>query len=155
IKVVPERVVLTASTSEAYSILFKLLCAPDGDAVMLPVPSYPLFEHLTELDGVRHIQYRLEFQSRWAIDFDTLESGWTNSVRAILAVSPNNPTGSLLSGPELCSLAERCAGRDAALVLDEVFIDYPLASSARVAAVPLGCLTFRLGGLSKSAGLPQ
>jgi alanine-synthesizing transaminase len=155
ITVAPERVVLTASTSEAYSILFKLLCAPDGDAVMLPVPSYPLFEHLTGLDGVRSIQYRLEFHGRWAIDVDTLDAGWTNTVRAILAVSPNNPTGSMLRGSELRGMAERCAARDAALILDEVFIDYPIASNDDVPTVPRGCLTFRLGGLSKSAGLPQ
>jgi aspartate/methionine/tyrosine aminotransferase len=155
IKVAPERVVLTASTSEAYSVLFKLLCAPDGDAVRLPTPSYPLFEHLTGLDGVQSIPYRLEFHGRWAIDFDTLDDGWTDTVRAILAVSPNNPTGSMLIGPELSRLAERCAARDAALILDEVFIDYPISATAAVPVVPRDCLTFRLGGLSKSAGLPQ
>lgn len=155
IKVALEQVVLTASTSEAYSILFKLLCAPAGDAVMLPIPSYPLFEHLTGLDGVRAIPYRLEFHGRWAIDFDTLDAGWTDTVRAILAVSPNNPTGSILTGPELKGLAERCAARDSALVLDEVFIDYPISANAPEPDVPRKCLTFRLGGLSKSAGLPQ
>ncbi len=155
IKVAPEQVVLTASTSEAYSILFKLLCAPEGDSVMLPRPSYPLFEHLTGLDGVRSIPYRLEFHGRWAIDFDTLDAGWTDTVRAILAVSPNNPTGSILTGPELRGLVERCAARDSALILDEVFIDYPISANAAGPAIPHECLTFRLGGLSKSAGLPQ
>jgi alanine-synthesizing transaminase len=155
IKVAPEQVVLTASTSEAYSILFKLLCAPEGDSVMLPRPSYPLFEHLTGLDGVRSIAYRLEFHGRWAIDFDTLDAGWTDTVRAILAVSPNNPTGSILTGPELRGLVDRCAARDSALILDEVFIDYPISASAPGPAIPHECLTFRLGGLSKSAGLPQ
>ncbi len=155
IKVAPERVVLTASTSEAYSILFKLLCAPHGDAVMLPIPSYPLFEHLTGLDGVRPIQYRLDFHGRWAIDFDTLDDGWTDTVRGILAVSPNNPTGSILTASELHGLVDRCASRHAALIIDEVFIDYRISSDAIVPAVPSGCLTFRLGGLSKSAGLPQ
>ena len=67
----PERIVLTASTSEAYSILFKLLCNPSGDSVMVPVPSYPLFDHLTALDGVHAIPYRLEYHGRWAVDFDS------------------------------------------------------------------------------------
>src|SRR5689334_8680644 len=155
IKVAPEQVVLTASTSEAYSVLFKLLCAPEGDAVMLPIPSYPLFEHLTALDGVGQIPYRLEFHGRWAIDFDTVDARWSDTVRAVLAVSPNNPTGSVLNGEELAGLSERCSSRDAALIIDEVFIDYPLSDAVRPPIGVPGCLAFRLGGLSKSAGLPQ
>jgi alanine-synthesizing transaminase len=155
IKVAPEQVVLTASTSEAYSILFKLLCAPHGDAVMLPIPSYPLFDHLTALDGVRPIQYRLDFHGRWAIDFDTLDGGWNDTVRGVLAVSPNNPTGSMLTGAELAGLVDRCAAREAALIIDEVFVDYPLSVNGLVPAAVRDCLMFRLGGLSKSAGLPQ
>jgi alanine-synthesizing transaminase len=155
ITVAPERVVLTASTSDAYSVLFKLLCAPDGDAVMLSVPSYPLFDHLTRLDGVRSIPYRLEYHGRWAIDFDTLDKGWTDTVRAVLAVNPNNPTGSMLTGAELAALAERCAARDAALIIDEVFADYPLSAREPCHRDRSVCLSFRLGGLSKSAGLPQ
>src|SRR5215213_7804416 len=156
INVAPDSVVLTSSTSEAYSVLFKLLCAPEGDAVMLPLPSYPLFDHLTQLDGVRPISYRLHYEGRWAVDFDTLDTGWTDSVRAVLAVSPNNPTGSVLTEEELEEFSRRCAGRDAALIIDEVFADYPL--DRRDAAPRRGradCLTFRLGGLSKAAGLPQ
>ena len=155
IKVAADRVVLTSSTSEAYSALFKLLCAPAGDAVMVPAPSYPLFEHLTGLDGVHSIPYRLEFHRRWAIDFDTLDDGWSDSVRAVLAVNPNNPTGSMVSDSETMDLAMRCAKRDAALILDEVFIDYPLSGDRSPARRIDECLTFRLGGLSKSAGLPQ
>jgi aspartate/methionine/tyrosine aminotransferase len=155
INVAPERVVLTASTSEAYSVLFKLLCDPHGDAVMLPVPSYPLFEHLTRLDGVSAIPYRLDYHGRWAIDFDTLDSGWTDTVRAVLAVSPNNPTGSVLTGGELAALQGRCAERNAALIVDEVFADYPLEPPASLECPPPATLTFHLGGLSKSAGLPQ
>ena len=155
VNVAPERVVLTASTSDAYSLLFKLLCAPDGDAVMLPIPSYPLFDHLTRLDGVRSIPYRLEYQGRWAIDFEALDRGWTDTVRAVLAVSPNNPTGSRLTAAELAALTERCEVRDAALIIDEVFADYPLSAQEFVHPDRPACLTFRLGGLSKSAGLPQ
>jgi alanine-synthesizing transaminase len=155
IKVAADRIVLTASTSEGYSLLFKLLCAPAGDAVMVPVPSYPLFEHLTGLEGVRSIPYRLEFHGRWAVDFDTLDDGWNDSVRAVLAVSPNNPTGSVVNDSEMTDLATRCSKRDAALIVDEVFIDYALTRASAPAAAVSDCLTFRLGGLSKSAGLPQ
>jgi alanine-synthesizing transaminase len=155
INVAPDAIVLTASTSDAYSVLFKLLCAPDGDAVMLPVPSYPLFDHLTRLDGVRPIPYRLEYDGRWGIDFDTLDSGWTDTVRAVLAVSPNNPTGSMLTDEEHAALEERCAFRGAALIIDEVFADYTLADRLPSHHHRPVCLSFRLGGLSKSAGLPQ
>jgi alanine-synthesizing transaminase len=154
----PGRIVLTSSTSEAYSLLFKLLCRPDGDAVMVPVPSYPLFEQLTALDGVRPIPYRLEYHGRWVLDDEDLDRAWSDTVRAVLAVSPNNPTGSVLSADELEALAARCGARDAALIVDEVFSDYPLTDAredSRAAHSPPRCLTFRLGGLSKSAGLPQ
>lgn len=152
----PGRIVLTSSTSEAYSVLFKLLCAPSGDAVMVPVPSYPLFEHLTQLDGVDRIVYRLDYHGRWAVVAEDLDRCWTKNVRAVLGVSPNNPTGSIFAGDELADLSARCAERGAALVLDEVFADYPLSAEQRPPP-PLAteCLTFRLGGLSKSAGLPQ
>jgi alanine-synthesizing transaminase len=154
--VAPDRVVLTASTSEAYSVLFKLLCAPSHDAVLVPVPSYPLFDHLTRLDGVGSIPYRLEYHGRWTVDFDSMEAAWRPNVRAVIAVSPNNPTGSILSFEELRQLGDICARRAAALILDEVFIDYPISREAARRSCPdLDCLTFRLGGLSKSAGLPQ
>ncbi len=158
IGVARDRIVLTASTSEGYSLLFKLLCAPQGDGVMVPVPSYPLFDHLTRLDGVRSVPYRLDYHGRWSVDFDSVDSGWDRSVRAVLAVSPNNPTGSVLTAAELQGLSMRCAERDAALIVDEVFADYPLADPVRLKADTTGagpCLTFHLGGLSKSAGLPQ
>ena len=121
-----DRIVLTASTSEAYSLLFKLLCAPAGDAVLVPVPSYPLFEHLTRLDGIDAAAYALHYDGRWWVDFESLDRMWTAETRAVLAVSPNNPTGSLLSAEEVSALAQRCAARNAALILDEVFADYPL-----------------------------
>jgi alanine-synthesizing transaminase len=154
ISVAADRIVLTASTSEAYSLLFKLLCRSQGDDVMIPVPSYPLFDHLTALDGVRPIPYRLEYHGRWAIDMPGVDRAWTSRVRALLAVSPNNPTGSVIRQDELESLTERCGAREAALIVDEVFADYPLAEPIAI-AVSDGCLTFRLGGLSKSVGLPQ
>ena len=106
---------LTASTSEAYSVLFKLLCAPEGDQVLVPAPSYPLFDHLTALDGVGAAQYALHYDGRWWVDFDTLDAAWGPLTRAVLAVSPNNPTGSIVSGEEWQGLTERCAARNAAL----------------------------------------
>lgn len=155
INVAPDRIVLTASTSEAYSVLFKLLCAPSGNAVLVPVPSYPLFEHLTRLDGIRCIPYRLEYHGRWTIDSGSVLAAWNPDVRALLAVSPNNPTGSILSAGELQQLAGTCADRGAALILDEVFSDYTIGAPPPAADDRFDCLTFRLGGLSKSAGLPQ
>jgi len=150
-------IVLTASTSEAYSLLFKLLCDP-GDEVLVAQPSYPLFDHLTRLDAVRARPYRLEYHGTWMLDVDGVARAVTPRTRAILAVSPNNPTGSFLSADEIDALGEICAARDLALIGDEVFADYvmeegdgcPVSMLARPRA-----LTFGLGGLSKSAGLPQ
>ena len=157
ISVAEDRIVLTASTSEAYSLLFKLLCAPTDDDVLVPAPSYPLFDHLTQLDGVRARQYALEYHGRWELDTASVDAAWTDRTRAVLAVSPNNPTGSWLAVQELQNLRSRCAARDAALIVDEVFADYPLDERA-VPDPPRtrnDCLAFYLGGLSKSAGLPQ
>ena len=154
----PEHIVLTASTSEAYSLLFKLLCAPAGDEVLVPVPSYPLFEHLTRLDGVEAAAYALRYDGRWWVDFESVDRMWSPETRAVLAVSPNNPTGSMLSSEETRALADRCAARGAALIVDEVFADYLLddgSPGSEDPGVHPSCLTFRLGGLSKSAALPQ
>jgi alanine-synthesizing transaminase len=159
-----DRIALTASTSEAYSLLFKLLCEPAEDRVLVPVPSYPLFDHLTRLDGVITDGYALDYHGRWSVDLSSVDRAWTERTRAVLAVSPNNPTGSMLSDVEFEELSARCAQRDAALIVDEVFADYPLAAHAEPRTASYGprtparaarCLTFRLGGLSKSAGLPQ
>ena len=153
-----DRIVLTASTSEAYSILFKLLCDPGGSAVLTPVPSYPLFDHLTRLDGVEQRPYPLELHGDWTIDLAALDRAWTAATRAVLAVTPNNPTGSLLHECDADELSHRCASRDAALILDEVFCDYRLEkddATEPAALVTPRCLLFRLGGLSKTVGLPQ
>jgi alanine-synthesizing transaminase len=156
IQIATDRIVLTASTSEAYSLLFKLLCGPGGDSVLAPAPSYPLFDHLSRLEGVSLASYRLEYHGRWILDVDTLDRVWTSRVRAVLAVSPNNPTGSLLTRDELKELDIRCSERDAALIIDEVFGDFGLEEGIPAsAACTTAALTFRLGGLSKSAGLPQ
>src|SRR5437870_3783996 len=158
IDVAPDRIVLTASTSEAYSILFKLL-ADAGDDVLAPRPSYPLFDHLTRLDLVVTRPYDLDIHGRWAIDFASVERAITSRTRAVLVVSPNNPTGSFLTGGELNRLSTICTLRNVAIIADEVCADYELeagaaATAGRVAGRDAG-LAFALGGLSKSIGLPQ
>jgi aspartate/methionine/tyrosine aminotransferase len=158
VAVPPARIVLTASTSDAYSLLFKLLANP-GDDVLVPRPSYPLFDHLTRLDLVVTRPYDLDVHGGWAIDFASIERAITPRTRAVLVVSPNNPTGSFVREAELDRLAALCAPRDIAIIADEVFADYELepgaAAAAGRAASRGDVLAFALGGLSKSAGLPQ
>jgi hypothetical protein len=151
----PEQVVLTASTSEAYSWLFKLLCDP-GDSVLVPRPSYPLFDHLTALEGVHAAAYDLEYHGRWSIDMSSLAAA-PATVRALLVVSPNNPTGSYLSIDELTQVTRICHDRGWALIVDEVFADYPLDADTPLTdiATRSDVLTFSLAGLSKTVGLPQ
>ena len=150
------RIVLTASTSEAYSLLFKLLCDP-GDAVLAPRPSYPLIEHLTQLDAVSLEHYHLEFHGRWELDAEELrERVRTLRPRAIIMINPNNPTGSVVRDAELDAVAAIAHHHDVALISDEVFADYPIAGPPPASALrQQRVLTFALGGLSKSVGLPQ
>jgi aspartate/methionine/tyrosine aminotransferase len=149
----PERIVLTASTSEAYAFLFKLLCDP-GDEVLVPQPSYPLFEHLLGLEAVKAASYPLAYDGRWHLQPSALRQARTERTRALLVVHPNNPTGSYLKRGELAQLAQL----GVPIVSDEVFAPYPLcddperAQSAREAEA---ALVFSLHGLSKLAGLPQ
>jgi aspartate/methionine/tyrosine aminotransferase len=152
----PGCIVLTASTSEAYSFLFKLLCEP-GDEVLVPVPSYPLFDHLCRLDGVGVRTYPLEYHGTWSPDVAAMAAAVTPRTRAVLVVSPNNPTGSLVGRDDLRAIAGVCRARDLALVGDEVFADYLIDPRPDRASVlqQQEALTFALGGLSKSAGLPQ
>ena len=153
-----DRIVLTASTSDAYSVLFKLL-AEAGEEVLVPRPSYPLFDHLTRLDVVAAQPYDLEYHGVWSIDIASVERAISPRTRALLLVTPNNPTGSFVTPDELDRLAALCAPRDLAIIADEVFADYELepgaAAAAGRAAARRDVLTFSLGGLSKSAGLPQ
>jgi len=158
IPVAAERIVLTASTSEAYSLLFKLLADP-GDDVLVPRPSYPLFEHLARLDGLSVRPYDLDYHGVWSIDMTSVESALTPRTRALLVVNPNNPTGSFVKRHEMTQLVHICAERRIALIADEVFADYDLepdAASDRGRVMDRDeTLVFSLGGLSKSVGLPQ
>lgn len=155
----PDSIFLTASTSEAYSYLFKLLADP-GDEVLAPQPSYPLFDFLAALDSARLIPYPLNYDEAagWRINFERLQAAIDSRTRAIVVVNPNNPTGSFLKRRELAELNALCAGRNLALIVDEVFSDYGRGEDADRVQTTVGnegCLTFALGGLSKIAGLPQ
>lgn len=157
IAVPADRVVLTASSSESYSMLFKLLCDP-GDSVLVPTPGYPLFAHLGSLDAVSIRPYATEFHGTWQIDLGGIGRAIDRTTRAVLVVSPGNPTGAFLKRDELEALSALCAEHDLALVCDEVFADFPVdpaPSAVPSALVEVGALVFALGGLSKSVGLPQ
>ena len=150
----PEQIVLTASTSEAYAFLFKLLCEP-GEKVLTPLPSYPLFEHLARVEGVGAAPYHLEPEAGWRLDLGEI-AGAGDAVRAVIIVHPNNPTGSYVTVADAAALAGVCRQRGWALIADEVFLDYPLdGGSAATFSATADALTFTLGGLSKSVGLPQ
>ncbi len=148
---------LTASTSEAYSWLFKLLCDP-GDEILVPRPSYPLFEYLANLESVRVRQYSLRYDEGWWLPPGELDTHLTDRTRAVVVVNPNNPTGSYLKRAEAARLIDLCASRHIAIISDEVFADYRFSDSPDLVttlATTRDALTFSLGGLSKSLGLPQ
>ena len=153
----PACVFLTASTSESYGWLFKLL-ADAGDEVLVPRPSYPLFEFLAQMELVGVIQYPLVYSDGWSIDLDALAQAVTGRTRAIVLVNPNNPTGSFVKHGELERLVELCEERGLALISDEVFADYRFGPDPERVPSLTGIdevLTFCLSGLSKVAGLPQ
>jgi aspartate/methionine/tyrosine aminotransferase len=157
VHVPPEDVFLAASTSEAYAFLFKLLGDP-GDAVLVPRPSYPLLEYLGGLESVRVDGYPLAYDGEWHLDLRALEAAVDARTRAVVVVHPNNPTGHFLKQAEAEALAGLCAERGLAIVSDEVFADYALRPDSRRVTSLAGdgpALTFTLGGLSKSCGLPQ
>jgi alanine-synthesizing transaminase len=163
----PDRIVLTASSSESYGFLFKLSCDP-GDAVLVPEPSYPLFEYLARLEGVVPLGYRLAFDGVWHIDFASVAEAalaarqMGHRPRAIVVVNPNNPTGSFIKRDELARLATFSEEAGLAIISDEVFSPYPSATDPTrvpmVAVEPMLATAgpaFSLGGLSKACGLPQ
>ena len=157
----PDNLILTTSTSEAYSFLFRLLCDP-GDTVLVPAPSYPLFDFLADLHDVKLEPYELVYDHGWQIDFHSAQaaieraSSTASRCRAVLAVHPNNPTGSFVTPLEAGELNRICAANDMAIVADEVFLDYSLAKDPPLTLSSNSTvLTFTLSGLSKISGLPQ
>lgn len=177
IRVDAERIVLTTSTSEGYSFVFRLLCNA-GDELLVPKPSYPLFEFLADLQDVKLVPYPLLYDHGWQMDFPSLEKAVTERTRGVVVVHPNNPTGSYVHAEEIGLLNTFCQSRGLALIADEVFLDYQLgeisggkavefrSTGQPEAAVPTGrmrasfagnqaVLTFTLSGLSKISALPQ
>lgn len=153
----PEHIVLTASTSESYSHLLRLLCDP-GDDLLIAQPSYPLFDYLADLADVRLRTFPYFFDHGWHLDIAALEQAITPRTRALVVVHPNNPTGHPVPAAEREELRRLCARHGLALIVDEVFLDYPLRAGASItsfAAEPAPVLTFVLSGLSKLAALPQ
>jgi len=151
----PERIILTAGTSEAYSYILRLLCE-QGDEILCPAPSYPLLEYVAGLNDARLVPYPLFYDHGWQVDLAVLRAALTPRSRAVLVVHPNNPTGSFVKPAETAELHEICAQREMAIVADEVFLDY--ASDSRphsTFAFDSPALTFTLSGLSKISALPQ
>ena len=153
----PEKILLTASTSESYSHIFRLLCDA-GDEVLVAQPSYPLFEYLADLADITLCPYPLFYDHGWWIDIVALEGAITPRTRAIVLVHPNNPTGHPVSQREREQLYEICIRYGLSLIVDEVFLDYPIDATAQLlsfAQGPAPALTFVLSGLSKIVALPQ
>jgi alanine-synthesizing transaminase len=150
-------VVLTASSSEAYAHLFKVLCDP-GDAILVPRPSYPLFQFLADLESTTVEPYAVTYDGTWHLRPSDVAAAVTARTRAVVVVAPNNPTGAYMKKDEWAALARFCGDRGLAVISDEVFADFPLRDDpARVATLAGGgdALTLCLGGLSKSCALPQ
>jgi alanine-synthesizing transaminase len=151
----PGRIVLTSSTSEAYNYVFRLLCDV-GDEVLVPAPSYPLFEYLADLADIRPASYPLLYDQGWQIDFAALSAALSSRSKALMVVHPNNPTGSFVKRQEAQRLVDICARRDLAIIADEVFLDYADGDGLQCSfASDSPALTFILSGLSKISLLPQ
>jgi len=155
VRVVPDQVVLTTSTSEAYSYLFRLLCDA-GAEVLVPQPGYPLFDFLADLDDVRIRPAPLVYDHGWQIDAEGFRRAMTPETRAIMLVHPNNPTGHFTKRWETEELARLCQEFDLSLIVDEVFLDYGFEGTAESFAAGIeGTPVYVASGLSKIAGLPQ
>jgi len=159
--VLPDDMVLTTSTSEAYSFVFRLLCNP-GDALLAPTPSYPLFDFLADLQDVKLVAYDLLYDHGWQIDFQSLQTAIDGvqatggKCRAVLVVHPNNPTGSYVKAYEAEQLNRICTANHLAIIADEVFLDYSLAQTpVQTFSANRDVLTFNLSGLSKISAMPQ
>ena len=151
----PDAIVLTTSTSEGYSYVFRLLCNAE-DEILVPKPSYPLFEFLADLQDVKLVPYPLLYDHGWQIDFPSLYKAVNHRTRAVVVVHPNNPTGSFVAEEERSALNQFCREYNLALIADEVFLDYAHDGVPRSTFVTgRDALTFTLSGLSKISGLPQ
>ena len=147
--------ILTTSTSEAYSFVFRILCNP-GEEILIPAPSYPLFNFLADIQDVKLVRYPLIYDHGWAIDFPGLEQTITSRTRGVIVVNPNNPTGHFCKREDVARLNQICSARQMAIVADEVFLDFALNSRRPPSfASNHGALTFTMSGLSKASGLPQ
>jgi len=150
-----EDMILTTSTSEAYSYIFRTLCDP-GDEVLIPSPSYPLFDFLADIQDVSLVRYPLLYDHGWQIDFHALEQAITPRTRGVIVVHPNNPTGHFAKRADIAKLNSICAAGEMVIVADEVFLDFPLDENRPASfAANRGAPTFTLSGLSKISGLPQ
>lgn len=150
-----EDIFLTTSTSEAYTYVFRTLCDPE-DELLIPEPSYPLFEFLADIQDVRLARYPLVYDYGWQIDFHALENAITPRTRGVIVVHPNNPTGHFCKPGEMRKLNEICARSEIAIIADEVFLDFALKQTQPATfAANAGALTFTMSGLSKICGLPQ
>jgi alanine-synthesizing transaminase len=151
----PEQLVLTSSTSEGYSYVFRLLCNP-GDELLVPQPSYPLFEFLADLQDVKLVPYPLIYDHGWQMDFPSMRKAVSPATRGVVVVHPNNPTGSYVQPHEADLMNSFCREYGLALIADEVFLDYAHDRKSRKSfAANQNVLTFTLSGLSKISGLPQ
>jgi alanine-synthesizing transaminase len=150
-----EDIFLTTNTSESYSYIFRTLCDP-GDELLIPSPSYPLFDFLADIQDVSLVRYPLVYDHGWQIDFYALEQAITPRTRGIIVVHPNNPTGHFAKHAEMAKLNSICSTREIAIIADEVFLDYSLEGDRPASFVAnRGAPTFTLSGLSKISGLPQ
>jgi len=170
-----EDILLTTSTSEAYSYVFRTLCNP-GDELLIPQPGYPLLDFLADIQDVRLVRYPLVYftgdreavnfmgdpdpvgvnDHGWRIDFRSLEQAITPRTRGVVVVHPNNPAGNFAKAPEMAKLNDICSAREIAIIADEVFLDFSLEENPRASfATNAGALTFTMSGLSKNCGLPQ
>lgn len=153
--VTAEDILLTTSTSEAYSFVFRLLCNP-GDELLIPAPSYPLFDFLADIQDVKLIRYPLFYDHGWEIDFHALEQAITQRTRGVIVVHPNNPTGHYTNSAAMKRLNGICFPNNMAIIADEVFLDFALTQQPHPSfAANRNALTFTMSGLSKMAGLPQ
>ena len=155
----PARILLATGTSEAYSFLFRLLCDP-GDELLVPAPGYPLFDYLADAESVRLVSTPLLYDHGWQLDLAALEAAITPRTRAVILVHPNNPTGHFTSRAESDALFAICRRHALSVIVDEVFLDYPLADvpaadAASFLARPAPVPVFVVSGISKILGLPQ